>query len=234
MLGYAARAAAYYNTSSLVIFVLQASFLVLAPAFYAASIYMTLSRIIRCVKGEHLSIIRVKWLSTIFVLGDLISLNIQGGGAGKTSGDDAKIGETLIITGLFIQLALLLFFFVAAIIFQIRLRKQPTMESVTTAVPWKSTLYMIYTVSTLIFLRSVFRVVEYLQGHDGYALSNEWTLYVFDAAPMFAVAVGFWYYFPGNIRPNSGSDSGVELENVRESTVGLRSYKRGFLSVPSW
>lgn len=96
----------------------------------AASIYMTLTRIIRTVKGEHLSIIRINWLSRTFVIGDLISLNVQSAASGLNSTPKiAQIGEYIVVAGLFMQLVLLGLFFVVAIIFQRRLAKQPTRES---------------------------------------------------------------------------------------------------------
>ena len=75
---------------------------------------------------------------------------------------------------------------------------------------------MIYTVNALIFTRSIFRVVEYIQGQNGYSLGHEWTLYVFDAVPMFVVAVAFWFWYPGFIRPANQDDERVELENRRD------------------
>lgn len=177
---------------------------------------MTLSRIIRCVKGEHLSIIRISRLTKTFVIGDLLSLGVQGGASSLTSNENtAKIGEDIVLAGLFIQLVLLGFFFVTAIIFQRRLAKQPTAESHTTNAPWKQTLYMIYTSSALIFARSIFRVVEYIQGHDGYSLGHEWTLYVFDTVPMFIVTVIFWIWYPGRIRPIHWDIEEIELESGR-------------------
>lgn len=40
-------------------------------------------------------------------------------------------------------------------------------------------------------VRSIFRVVEYIMGHDSYLLANEWPLYIFDAVLMFFVIVLF-------------------------------------------
>lgn len=180
---------------------------------------MTLGRIIRCVKGEHLSIVRIEWLTKTFVIGDVLSLSVQGGSSGLTSNaNTAKIGEDIVLGGLFIQLVLLGLFFVTAIMFQIRLGKQPLRESYTTEAPWKQTLYMIYGVSALIFARSVFRVVEYIQGQDGYSLGHEWTLYIFDAVPMFVAAVIFWFWFPGCIRPATKDVERVELSNSRDKS----------------
>ncbi|KAH8588236.1 putative RTA1 domain protein [Bisporella sp. PMI_857] len=214
VIGYVARAVAYNNTNNLSIYVIQSAFLVIAPAFFAASIYMTLSRIIRCVKGEHLSIIRINWLSKIFVVGDLLSLNVQSGAAGLTPHENlAKIGENIILGGLVFQLALLALFFAIAVTFEVRLRKKPTRESYITDAPWKQTLYMTYTVSILIFARSVFRIVEYAQGIDGYSLTHEWTLYVFDGVPMLGVAVFFVIWYPGYIKSTVTNSERIELSN---------------------
>ena len=46
-----------------------------------------------------------------------------------------------------------------------------------------------YATSIMILVRSIFRFVEYLQGHDGFLLQNEWTLYVFDATLMWCAMV---------------------------------------------
>ena len=54
--------------------------LLVAPALFAASIYMELARIVELVDGdEHLFISR-RWLTTIFVFGDVVSFLMQGSG----------------------------------------------------------------------------------------------------------------------------------------------------------
>ncbi len=220
--GYIGRAAAYSDTTSLGAYVVQAMFIVIAPAFYSASVYMALSRIIRCVRGEHLSIVPVRWLTWIFVIGDQASLQVQSAASGLTSHAKlAKIGEDIVVAGLFIQLALLVMFFVVAGIFQVRLKKRPTRESYTTDAPWRRILYMVYIVSVLIFLRSIFRVVEYIPGHDGYSLEHEWTLYTFDGVPMFIVAVIFWVWHPASVAPAVEDSERVELASSRGKPVSL-------------
>jgi hypothetical protein len=56
-------------------------FILLAPALFAASIYMILGRIILLVEGQDHSIIRPQWLTKIFVFGDVICFLLLGGGA---------------------------------------------------------------------------------------------------------------------------------------------------------
>ena len=53
----------------------------LAPVFYAASIYMVLGRLIRSVSGERFSVIRTTRMTKIFVAGDILALNVQGNAA---------------------------------------------------------------------------------------------------------------------------------------------------------
>ena len=55
-------------------------FLLLAPALFAASIYMILGRIILLVEGEAHSIIKRRWLTKIFVAGDVVCFLLLAGG----------------------------------------------------------------------------------------------------------------------------------------------------------
>lgn len=62
-------------------FALQVLLILLAPALYAASLYMVLGRLIRSLHAKHLSLIRVSWMTKIFVLGDVLSFASQAFGA---------------------------------------------------------------------------------------------------------------------------------------------------------
>jgi hypothetical protein len=46
-------------------------------------------------------------------------------------------------------------------------------------------------------VRSVFWVIEYGMGRDGYLLSHEWPMYVFDSALMVTTAFVFGWWYPG-------------------------------------
>lgn len=78
--GYIGRIQGHYDQWALGPFIQQSLLLLVAPALFAASIYMTLGRIILMVDGERYSLIRQRWLTKIFVLGDVISFLVQGGG----------------------------------------------------------------------------------------------------------------------------------------------------------
>ncbi|KAK3367719.1 RTA1 like protein-domain-containing protein [Podospora didyma] len=205
VIGFATRASAHEKTGQLMPYAIQNTMILLAPVLLAASIYMTLGRTIRNVHGEKHSLIKPSWLTKIFVSGDVFSLMIQGGAAGLmvTGGDKATLGQNIIVGGLVFQVLIFGLFCATAMVFHLRMRADPMVQAAERmpelqqeGVQWKQTVKMLYVVSALIMGRSVFRVIEFSMGHDGYLLSNEWPLYVFDAVPMFAVMAIFWWWFP--------------------------------------
>jgi hypothetical protein len=208
---------------------MQSLLLLVAPALFAASIYIILGRIILLTDGEKHSLIPLKWLTKIFVLGDVFSFLLQGGGGGiQSSGtlSAMKTGEKLIVVGLFVQLAFFGFFVVVAGLFHRRLTQYGHLSMAVDirALPWKRHLIALYVSSGLILVRSVFRVIEYLMGNAGYLLKHELYLFVFDAVLMFVVMVVFNFIHPSEItelyqarlsecRMDSSLDSHVELRS---------------------
>lgn len=59
-------------------FITQTVLILLAPALYAASIYMLLGRIIRLLDAASYSLVPPKWLTKVFVAGDVVSFVLQG------------------------------------------------------------------------------------------------------------------------------------------------------------
>jgi hypothetical protein len=54
--------------------------ILVAPPLFAASIYMTLGRVIVALNEESASLVRVRLLTKVFVVGDVISFLLQCGG----------------------------------------------------------------------------------------------------------------------------------------------------------
>jgi hypothetical protein len=221
VIGYIGRAFAVNRTDALGPFVIQATFILLPPAFFAASIYMILARIIRAVDGDHVSIINPRIVTRIFVLSDLTSIGVQGTTAGFSEHENLKtVATVLVLIGLAIQLISFALFGTCAIIFHKRIRRNPTARSHQIGSKWVRTLYMLYAVSVLIIIRSVFRVVEYAFGSDGYLMTREWTLFVFDSVPMTLVTVIFFFRYPSNLAQKLDDDTAIQLEScgsVRQS-----------------
>jgi hypothetical protein len=173
---------------------------------------MMLGRTIRLAGGEDVSLIPARWYTRIFVTADVTTLVIQGLGESSLRERDWKranercvgasimgtmqlalalAGEKIVIAGLALQVATFVVFLGASLDFQIRMGKKKTAFSSlpTEAANWRKMLYILYSVSALIVFRCTFRLIEYAMGNAGYLIAHEWTLYCFDAVPMFLVLV---------------------------------------------
>ncbi|PYH48661.1 RTA1 domain-containing protein [Aspergillus saccharolyticus JOP 1030-1] len=201
-------------------YIIQSALILIAPAFLAASIYMTLGRIIRMVHAEQHAVIRLSWMTKIFVLGDVLSFLMQASGAGLmvSNSDNPSTGEHVIIVGLFVQIIFFGFFIITAVIFQMRMRQNPTGTARELSGVWRRHLAALYISSGLIFVRSIVRVVEYLEGYDGFLMKQEVFIYVFDALLMFAAMVVLQYFHPSEINCYLGV-------GVRYSEMGFKTRK---------
>ncbi|KAF4160172.1 hypothetical protein CNMCM8927_002652 [Aspergillus lentulus] len=174
--GYCARASAHDKTGRMMPYCIQSVFILLGPALFAATIYMVLGRIIRAVRGEQYSLIRINWLTKVFVTGDVLSFVVQGGASGMmVQSSLADLGNKIVVGGLLIQVVMFGLFLITAIVFQSRMRRHPRGLSTSVDIPWKSHLRTLHVVGLLIMIRSVFRVAEFVMGNDGYLLKHEWT-----------------------------------------------------------
>ncbi|KAM5388221.1 hypothetical protein ACJA88_000085 [Fusarium oxysporum] len=149
-------------------YVVQSVLLLIAPALIAASIYMTLSRVILLKEGEVHAVIRRRWLTKIFVVGDIISIELQSAGG-------------------------------SMIVFHRRMKRSPTNKSLEPSIRWRHYLTTLYITSGFIWVRSLFRVIEYLDGNDGYLMRTEAFMFVFDATLIWIVMVWMNWYHPSEI-----------------------------------
>ena len=109
--------------------------------------------------------------------------------------DQVKLGERVTIGGLWVQLAFFTgFMFVGGWWWWVLGHTGPGQEKRDElAILFRATAVA----SALIFVRSLFRVIEFMMGNDGFLLSREVFLYVFDAGLMVAVMGLFAWCFPG-------------------------------------
>jgi hypothetical protein len=204
-IGYAARIASYNDTSKLGPYIIQQMFILLPPVLFAASIYMMLGRVIVALHGDQYSPIRPSRLTKTFLAGDIVCFYIQGGGGGLTAAGSksngkginlAALGQWVVVGGVILQIIIFGLFCYTAWTFH----KQYARSMITPAWgEWKQMMRMLYFVSGLIMVRSLFRVIETVLGTDGYLMVNEWPLYVFDSVLMFGVMVLFYFYYPSRI-----------------------------------
>ena len=201
-------------------YVVQALLLLVAPSLFAVSINMELGRIILLIDGGKYSPIKRKWLTKLFVMGDVLSFVLPSGGEYKViravapslkniarigvissmTSNGFVMGERVIVVELFVPVALFGLFIVVALVLHYRVHLFPTRQSRSSASPSKRHLYAIYAPSLLIMFRSIFRVVEYIEGNDRYILRHGVFLYLFDGVFMLGVMVLFNIIHPSEVK----------------------------------
>ncbi|EQB54795.1 hypothetical protein CGLO_05333 [Colletotrichum gloeosporioides Cg-14] len=205
-------------------YTIQSLTLLLGPALLAASIYMVFGRLTWFLEAEHLALIRTKWLTKIFVLGDVISFVTQGAGGAILSRakslSDVDLGENIIIAGLAVQIAFFGVFIIVICLFHYRINRSPTCPCNSVTLGWRPFIWILYGASILIMVRSVFRVAEYVTGSNGPLMASEVYIYVFDAAFMFMVAAMFNLCHPGKIIRMDHKLTAISESSMR---VGLQT-----------
>ncbi|KAF4775291.1 hypothetical protein HER10_EVM0008860 [Colletotrichum scovillei] len=204
-------------------YALQSLMLLIAPSLLAASIYGMLGRLIILSNGQDYSPVKPKILTKVFITSDVLSFLVQNGGGGiltnAKSPSKIQLGENVIIVGLFIQLIGFALFIAVTAVFQWRISQERS-QSLRHAASWEKFLWILYGVSALVLIRSLFRVIEYIQGYDGYLQTTEVFLYVFDAALIFLVTFILAVFHPSKVMTVDEDGNVISAEGSHE----LRSF----------
>ncbi|SCU79553.1 LADA_0B01486g1_1 [Lachancea dasiensis] len=189
--GYIARIASRSDVYSLGSYVAQTVMLLVAAAFMAATIYMNFGRLMILLNATQVSFVPIKFSTTIFVAGDVLSILLQGAGGGILgSSDNHELGSNIIIAGLVVQVIIFGLFVITELRFLFLADK---VSRITPYISrhWKVLNINLFMCSILILVRSIVRLVEFIQGYSGYIIEHEWFIFVFDAVPMFLVTLLF-------------------------------------------
>ena len=124
--------------------------------------------------------------------------------AGAETSSASDTGQAIVVTGLFVQIIIFGLFIVVTAVFHRRITVRPTERSRYVDVAWNRYIVILYGVSALIMVRSIFRAVEFIQGNDGELMTNEVYLYVFDTLLM-------WIVWPHLTRKSTASPDAATL-----------------------
>ncbi|KAJ6120884.1 hypothetical protein N7523_005164 [Penicillium sp. IBT 18751x] len=228
IIGYICKCLGHDNLASVTIYALQSVLILLAPPLYAASVYMVLGRLVTYLQAENSSLVPVKWMTKLFVAGDIFSFMLQSAGGGLMAGSSSSMrttGSNVVIGGLVVQLLFFGFFVVVAAVFHLRITKYPTTKSTNERQmtrgqgwqqrSWVTVLMALYVVSALILIRSIFRLIEYKYGFDGYLMTHEVFGYIFDALLMFVAMVVMNVYHPAVILGNGKGGNSRDSEEMQ-------------------
>ncbi|KAJ5340331.1 RTA-like protein [Penicillium brevicompactum] len=215
--GYICRFLGHDNTGAMTLYIVQTLTILVAPALFAASIYMVLGRLVRLVQSEAYSPISPSLLTKIFVGGDILSFVVQIAGSGLLT-SNFNVGKAIILVGLATQIVFFALFVVCATIFHRRLSRVPTSTSLRLdqehKMQWRDITRVIFIASALVFVRSIFRFVEFTGGMDSPMLKTEAYLYICDSTLMFLVLAVLVYWHPSKYIGTGVEHSRVHNEEM--------------------
>lgn len=124
---------------------------------------------------------------------------VLGTSSPSRSSNTISTGQNVIIGGLFVQVIFFGFFVISTLVFQRQLVSHPTAGGLADHLPWRKHVYALHTSSGLVLVRSIVRVVEYIQGTGGFLMGHEAFIYVFDGLLMLVLMVTFLVIHPSEV-----------------------------------
>ncbi|KAJ5098760.1 hypothetical protein N7532_005761 [Penicillium argentinense] len=201
--GYYGRAWSHESRFEISSWALQEMLILCAPPLIAATVYMVLGRIIRSFNAEHLSSMRTKWLTFVFVMNDVLCFCTQLGGAGvQVTGDPQvmSIGKKVVLAGLIFSLVVFAFFILIAVKFHLRLKKFPTpLLILNSDLKWASYMWAMYVACAAMMVRNLVRTIQFGASRTTDVNTKEAYIYVFDAFLMFLSMLVLIIYHPGKL-----------------------------------
>ncbi|KAL4951640.1 RTA1 like protein-domain-containing protein [Aspergillus filifer] len=185
-------------------YLMQITTLIIAPTFFTAGIYVLLGRLIR-ICGPQSSVLSPKLYLWIFCTCDIISLVVQaaGGGMASSSGgaqnssssSNQTTGTHIMVGGIIFQLISITVFVGFAADFLWRVLKRSK-----SLVPKSRTMLALLAATALsvllIYIRSIYRTIELMDGWTSSTMQNESLLIGLDGAMMVPAVLIYNLFHP--------------------------------------
>ncbi|GME64081.1 putative rta1 domain protein [Neofusicoccum parvum] len=218
-----------YNDSA---FLMQITTLIMAPTFFSAAAYVVLGTLIKLVGRASSALSPVTYL-VVFCTCDGVSLVVQAvGGAlasiAQKNGTSTKDGTNIMVAGIVFQMAAMTVF----VFFLVDFLRRVWRMGGRTSLPQGAALVlpaMVFSVVT-IYIRSIYRTIELLQGWRGYLIVHEKYFIALDAAMMVLATAVYNVLDPAILLPSSkkGQDGEAQIEaspSTGESEIPLEEAK---------
>ncbi|KAJ3221200.1 hypothetical protein HDU81_010820 [Chytriomyces hyalinus] len=199
-IGYMSRCASINNPFNIPIYASQHGLIIISPVLVAATQYVMLEKVIHHSYPEA-SPVKHTLITKAFVTGDVIAFLVQIAGSGMLLSDpkNADLGIKILMAGLVVQvISFVLYLSIATIFYQraVSLIGHASAGLVDDSA-WRTVFGTLMVSGSMVFLRSVFRIVEFSYGFRGSIATNEVYMYVFDFALMALALLAFNVYHPG-------------------------------------
>jgi len=226
VVGYVLREYSIHNRHDKNPYIVGQVFVIMAPACFAANLYMLVGRAIVYV-GPGYAIIRPSWITPIFVGLDVLAIATQGIGSAVLFGTEQdlnklKTGRTILILGLFVQLVAFTAFLFIAVYFD----RRTTVALRKLVAPLRPMMNAFYISGALVLLRSIYRAVEFISVDfnkrpiTSYLYTTEWPYFVLDALPMAVAIFVYNILFPAKYLPRTKAE---KLQREDETPMATRT-----------
>ena len=141
-------------------------------------------------------------------------------------------GANIVVGGLVVQLLFFGFFVIASAVFHWRAKRRQRYTHISSAsrsqfektrMTWESIMWALYGACLLILVRSVFRIVEFIEGNDGFIMRREYLLYIFDACLMsltgFVLAIVYPGFLLAQKKSLRHSDGELQLVSTQDRSI---------------
>ena len=174
--GYACRVIMLYHPAYDPYVVMQA-LLIISPIFLALVDYNATGKLMQAANIKRVCLKPV-WIARLFFASDIFCLAVQGGGAGMASSLNPSVQQTakfLLLLGLGLQL--IFFSLFTAITLYIHRSRKFCLRGEPQYIP---AFCCLYSTIALMYIRNIYRLVEFSGGFRGTIASNETYFYIFD------------------------------------------------------
>ncbi|KAI9357107.1 RTA1 like protein-domain-containing protein [Pilaira anomala] len=216
--GYAMRIVCAVDYTDLGRFLGSTVLLLLAPNALCLVNYKAIGEVIRLsnVKSKKFWL-RTRFVTWFFFSSDILAFVLQGGGSSmQTSIKAMKTGQAITLIGLAIQLFFLACFACISIYvhrspkYQFRTQSNPN--------PMKKLFLCLYITLGFLYIRSIYRVLEYAYGYTGPIARSEWAFYVFDTLMIFFSFVTYAVFYLGDCLPKTNEMEMISNTDENEKT----------------
>ncbi|KAF8907947.1 RTA1-like protein [Gymnopilus junonius] len=213
-------------------YILQTTFIVLAPTPLLAANFVIIETIIRLL-GPSYSRIRPKLYTIIFCSSDVISLLVQGGGGGiaasATTSTTENLGANIVLGGLVFQTLVIVVYAFCSTEFFMRYQKRRPFRGKATGpneinhgkLTWniQLMLYALLLNTFCLFIRAVYRIIEFADGWEGKVIHTQVLFNVFDGA---MITLAIWttnFFHPGRLLATKEEDTEMQHINTNPGTT---------------
>ncbi|CAO2648273.1 Nn.00g075400.m01.CDS01 [Neocucurbitaria sp. VM-36] len=201
--GFGVRLAGAYNTDNLAYLIASTVLIMSGPPVYALINYIILSRILYYI--PYLAPMHPGRVATTFIGLDGVCEILIGNGAWRMANSSMtekqrQMGSNMVMASLCLQATLFGLFGLLGVQFHRRAKKAGVLTK-----DLKAVLLVMYVSATIVTIRCIYRLVEYIEGWKSSIYQNEVYFWIFEAVIMFVNTALLNIWHPGKRLPKSNS-----------------------------